>query len=93
MSIAGQRIIATSAVRCVGNTLLLNGSLYSPPFRVEAIGAAGTMRTHLDASPGVALFKQAAEYYGLGYTVATADRLVLPAYPNIPVLSYAKPLN
>ena len=31
MSIAGQRVIATSAVRCVGNTLLLNGEVYSPP--------------------------------------------------------------
>ena len=34
MTIAGQRVIATSAVRCVGNTLLLNGEVYSPPFRV-----------------------------------------------------------
>ncbi|MGH9060280.1 MAG: DUF881 domain-containing protein, partial [Acidimicrobiales bacterium] len=38
MTIAGQRVIATSAVRCVGNTLLLNGEVYSPPFRVAAIG-------------------------------------------------------
>ena len=28
-----QRIIATSVVRCVGNTLLLNGRTYSPPYR------------------------------------------------------------
>jgi uncharacterized protein YlxW (UPF0749 family) len=27
MTIAGQRVIATSAVRCVGNTLLLNGDV------------------------------------------------------------------
>ena len=31
MTIAGQRVIATSAVRCVGNTLLLNGEVFSPP--------------------------------------------------------------
>ena len=69
MSIAGQRVIATSAVRCVGNTLLLNGEVFSPPFRVVAIGPSSTMQKELDASPGVTLFKQAAEFYGLGYTV------------------------
>ena len=33
-----QRIIATSAPRCVGNTLLLNGRTYSPPYVITAIG-------------------------------------------------------
>ena len=72
MSIAGQRVIATSAVRCVGNTLLLNGRVYSPPFRTEAIGPSVTMQAQLARSPGVALFEEAAGYYGLGYTVETA---------------------
>src|SRR6185437_17020012 len=63
MSIAGQRVIATSAVRCVGNTLLLNGEVYSPPFRVVAIGPATQLQNNLDGSPAVRLFKQAAEFY------------------------------
>ena len=35
-----QRIIGTSAPRCVGNTLLLNGRTYSPPYVITAIGDA-----------------------------------------------------
>ena len=35
-----QRIIATSVPRCVGNTLLLNGRTYSPPYTITAIGNA-----------------------------------------------------
>jgi uncharacterized protein YlxW (UPF0749 family) len=89
MTISGQRVIATSAVRCVGNTLLLNGAVYSPPFRVAAIGPAGTMQDRLDASPGVQLFRSAAEYYGLGYTVEQQDKLDLPAYSGPVTLSYA----
>lgn len=89
MTIAGQRVIATSAVRCVGNTLLLNGDVYSPPFRVEAVGPYQDMRAQLDKSPGVALFKQAAGYYGLGYTVESQDRLQLPAFHGPIGLSYA----
>jgi uncharacterized protein YlxW (UPF0749 family) len=89
MTIAGQRVIATSAVRCVGNTLLLNGEVYSPPFRVAAIGPAPTMESRLNSSPGVAEFREAAGYYGLGYTVETDDDLTLPAYDNPVSLTYA----
>ena len=90
MSVAGQRVIATSAVRCVGNTLLLNGNVYSPPFRVAAIGPSATMLDRLDASPGVALFREAAGYYGLGYTVETQATMSLPAYTGSLTLSYAR---
>lgn len=90
MTIAGQRVIATSAVRCVGNTLLLNGEVYSPPFRVAAIGPYQRMRGALDKSPGVALFKEAAGYYGLGYTVELQYRLTLPAFHGPIGLAYAK---
>jgi uncharacterized protein YlxW (UPF0749 family) len=90
MTINGQRVIATSAVQCVGPTLLLNGEVYSPPFRVAAIGPARTMQARLGLSPGVRLFQQAASYYGLGYTVETLDRLDVPAYTGQLTLTYAK---
>jgi uncharacterized protein YlxW (UPF0749 family) len=90
MSIAGQRMIATSAVRCVGNTLLLNGEVYSPPFRVAAIGPYRPMEKALDASPGVKLFQQAAGYYGLGYTTESQAALRLPAYRGTIGLAYAR---
>jgi uncharacterized protein YlxW (UPF0749 family) len=91
VSVAGQRLVPTSAVRCVGPTLLLNGEVFSPPYRVEAIGPSAAMRTALSSSPGVRLFEQAAEYYGLGYTVATDSDLRLPAYRGSLSLSYASP--
>ncbi len=89
VSIAGQRVIPTSAVRCVGNTLLLNGDVYSPPFRVAAIGPSATMQRQLDASPGVQTFREAASYYGLGYTVESKNRVDVPAYTGPLTLSYA----
>ena len=89
MSIAGQRVIATSAVRCVGNTLLLNGEVFSPPFRVAAIGPSRTMTAALGSSRGVQLFEQAAEYYGLGYTVEVSGDVRVPAYAGPLGLVYA----
>jgi uncharacterized protein YlxW (UPF0749 family) len=89
MTIAGQRVIATSAVRCVGNTLLLNGEVFSPPFRVAAIGPSATMLKTLASSPGVKLFREAAEFYGLGYTVGRQVNVELPAYTGSITLNYA----
>jgi uncharacterized protein YlxW (UPF0749 family) len=92
MSIMGQRVIATSAVRCVGNTLLFNGEVFSPPFAIEAIGPADRMRTALNKSPGVLLFAQAAKYLGLGYSVTGEADITVPAYTGVISLTYAEEL-
>jgi uncharacterized protein YlxW (UPF0749 family) len=69
-----QRIIATSVARCVGNTLLLNGRTYSPPYTITAIGDANAMQAALAAAPLVILYKQYVVRFGLGYTEhAVAD--------------------
>ncbi|MGS0685585.1 DUF881 domain-containing protein [Nakamurella sp. GG22] len=80
MMIMDQRVLTTSAVRCIGNTLLLQGRTYSPPFVVTAIGDATSMSAALDAEPGVQLLLQYVEKYQLGYTVTELDSVTLPAY-------------
>jgi uncharacterized protein YlxW (UPF0749 family) len=62
-----QRIIATSVPRCVGNTLLLNGRTYCPPYTITAIGNAAAMQAALAAAPLVILYKQYVVRFGLGY--------------------------
>jgi uncharacterized protein YlxW (UPF0749 family) len=85
----GQRLIATSAVRCVGNTLLLQGRTYSPPFVVTAIGDAAAMQDQLAASSGVALLQQAVDDFGLTFQVRRARSLDLPAYDGSFDMQYA----
>ena len=80
MTLMGQRIISTSAVRCVGNTVILHGRVYSPPFVVRAIGDTAAMREALDDEPGVQYFKTYVERFGLGYSVRRSRQLVFPAY-------------
>ncbi|TFV57557.1 DUF881 domain-containing protein [Geodermatophilus sp. DF01-2] len=80
VAIMDQRLLATSAVRCVGNVLLLQGRTYSPPFVVTAIGDADAVRAQLAASPQVQVFQQAVEDYGLGFAVQEQTELTLPAY-------------
>jgi uncharacterized protein YlxW (UPF0749 family) len=78
-----QRIITTSAPRCVGNTLLLNGRTYSPPFTITAVGDAAAMQAALAAAPLVTLYKQYVVRFRLGYTeqVVSDSRIVEYAEP------------
>ncbi len=92
MTLMGQRVISTSAVRCVGNTLILHGQVYSPPFVVTAVGDQAAMRRALDLSPGVQLFLEYVERFGLGYAVTQAPRTRLPGYDGplaLPLLAPA----
>jgi uncharacterized protein YlxW (UPF0749 family) len=80
MTLMGQRVISTSAVRCVGNTVVLHGRVYSPPFVVSAIGDPQRLKIALDQEPGVEFFRTFVDKYGLGYSVRTVDPMKLPAY-------------
>jgi uncharacterized protein YlxW (UPF0749 family) len=89
VAIMDERLIATSAVRCVGNTLLLQGRTYSPPFVVTAIADASAVRAQLDASPQVAVFQHAVEDFGLTFAVRERESVDLPAYDGPLDLEYA----
>ncbi len=80
MTLMGERVISTSAVRCVGNTLILHGRVYSPPFVVTAVGDPASLRDALDVEPGVQLFLDYRDRFGLRYGVTSAAKAVLPAY-------------
>ena len=87
-----QRLISTSAVRCVGNTLILQGRVYSPPYRITAVGDQNKLRKAIDDSPAIQNYLQYVDAYGLGWKVAADDRLTLPAYTGVVDLRYAQPV-
>jgi len=87
-----QRIIATSAPRCVGNTLLLNGRTYSPPYVISAIGNAAAMQEALSEAPMVSLYKQYAVRFGLGYTEESRE-VELAGYVPPVRMKFAQPIG
>jgi uncharacterized protein YlxW (UPF0749 family) len=80
LQLMDQRVISTSAVRCVGSTLLLQGRIYPPPYRITAIGPVGPMRDALDVAPAVGVYRQYVDLVGLRYDVSTEAEVTLPAY-------------
>ena len=80
VSVMGQRLISTSAVRCVGNTVILQGQVYSPPFVIEAVGNVDSLTAALDQDESVRFFREWADVVGLGYEQTAARQMTLPAY-------------
>ncbi|MBF6050879.1 DUF881 domain-containing protein [Streptomyces eurocidicus] len=91
IQVMDQRLISTSAVRCVGNTLLLQGRVYSPPYKVTAVGDRGALRKALDTSPAIQNYLQYVTAYGLGWKIDQHDAVTLPGYSGTVDLHYAKP--
>ncbi|MCA2212798.1 DUF881 domain-containing protein [Jidongwangia harbinensis] len=80
MSIMDVRVISTSAVRCVGNTLLLHGQPFSPPFKITAIGEPTALHRALESAGGVQQFRAAVADYGLGYQETVERNVTVRAY-------------
>jgi uncharacterized protein YlxW (UPF0749 family) len=85
-----QRVISTSAVRCVGNTLILQGRVYSPPYRVTAIGNVAAMQRALDESPQINVYQEYVQALGLGWSVVPHNSVTIPAYTGSLELRYAE---
>lgn len=94
MTIQGQRVVATTAVKCVGNTIVLEGVPYAPPYEITAIGDQSALLAALHADPKVQIFQQYVAVHHLGYTEQRLAQVRMPAYSGImPDLAVARPTN
>ncbi len=91
VSMQDQRVVSGTAPRCIGNTLLLGGRTYSPPYVMTALGDPARLAATLDNEPGVRVFQQYALRYGLGYDAEMSNDLAVPAYEGSIRMRYATP--
>jgi uncharacterized protein YlxW (UPF0749 family) len=89
MQIMDRRITSVSAVRCVGNVIILDGQVYSPPFSITAIGSPARLTDALDTASEVQIYRQWADYIGLGFGVSEHESVLLPAATGPTTLSFA----
>ena len=90
IAINGQRLVGTSAVLCVGNTLLLNGTVHSPPYAISAIGPA---RDRFEADRLVRRLRADAARFGLRFSVERTGDLAVPAFEGATSFRYARPVE
>jgi uncharacterized protein YlxW (UPF0749 family) len=90
MTIQGQRVISTTGVKCVGNTVVLHGIPYAPPYVISAIGDQSRLEAALDGSRSVGIYQQYVAAYGLRYEQHRSPRLEFPAHVGTLDLTYAQ---
>jgi uncharacterized protein YlxW (UPF0749 family) len=93
ISLQGQRLISTTGIKCVGNTVVLEGVPYSPPYRIEAVGNIEAMRAGLEESRSVQIYNDYVDAYGLGLSVQPSSNLDIPGYEVTPRLQWAEPIE
>ncbi|MGW1714173.1 DUF881 domain-containing protein [Streptomyces sp. NPDC002156] len=93
IKVMDQRLISTSAVRCVGNTLILQGRVYSPPYKITAVGDPEKLRDALTASKAIQNYMVYVNVYGLGWQVDEDGTVTLPGYSGTVDLQYAEPVK
>ncbi|MFD7746799.1 DUF881 domain-containing protein [Streptomyces sp. NPDC059698] len=93
IQVMDQRLISTSAVRCVGNTLILQGRVYSPPYKVTAVGDPDRLKRALNESSAIQNYLLYVKAYGLGWKVDEDRAVTLPGYSGTVDLHYARPVQ
>lgn len=88
IAINGERLIATSEIRCTGSTVSVNNNRYAAPYTVTAIGNAKELADALNLRGGVV---DSLAIWNISCEITKQVNLTIPAYTGSTDLKYAKP--
>lgn len=90
ISINGQRVIATTAIRCVGPTIQVNSVKVASPFYIKAIGNSKYLESALNIKNGVV---DSLKAYGIEVEIKTDNSITIDKYDLALKLRYAKEIK
>ena len=90
VSINGQRLAVTSAIRSAGGAVLVDFRPVSSPYTIEAIGHPDLLPSRFGTSSAARRFRGYVQQYGMTFSAQRAGSIVLPAAPA-PDEGYARP--
>ncbi len=78
ISINGQRLLATTEVRCIGPAILINkNKRLTPPYVISAIGNPDTLDSSLKMKGGVT---ETLQFWGIQVAVEKKPEVIVPAF-------------
>lgn len=89
ISVNGQRLIATSEIRCAGPTLSVNNTRYTPPYEILAIGDPKTLDNALKMRGGIV---ETLRFWGIQVAISKTEQVIVPAYKSSFRFDYAQPI-
>lgn len=93
MTIQGQRVVSTTGIKCVGNTVILQNVPYAPPYVLTAVGPTDQLLDSLTGNNYIQAYLSAVSAYDLGWQVDVEPSVKLPAYDGPTEMRYARPIT
>lgn len=90
IAINGQRVVATTEIRCAGPTISVNNERSAPPFQIKAIGNTETMENALKMRGGVI---ETLGVWGIKINMKAEKNINIPAYNRVNNFKYAVPVE
>lgn len=90
IDVNGSRIISTSAVRCVGPSILINDEKMTPPYKIHAVGKADQLEAAMNLNGGVI---DNLKVWGFTINITKHQEMTIPKYNGIINFSSATSTN
>ena len=71
ISVNGERVLATTEVRCAGPVILVNGQRLAPPYEIKAIGDPDNLDASLRMRDGIV---ELLKYYGFDVSIVKSNK-------------------
>jgi uncharacterized protein YlxW (UPF0749 family) len=95
VTIAGQRIVSTTGIKCEGNSVQLQGVPYPQPYVIEAIGDPAALGAAIDGDSYVDRYREDAADpdVAVGWDLQFEQTITAPAFDGLRDLNFAQPLT
>lgn len=90
ISINNERVVVTSSVDCIVNTILINSTKTIPPFKISAVGDANKIIKQFESADNLKDIKKRVKSQGLVFQIEKNNSLTLPAFGGSFVIEHAK---
>jgi uncharacterized protein YlxW (UPF0749 family) len=94
VTIQGQRVVSTTGIRCIGNSVQLQGVPYSQPYRISAVGDVASLTDAIADDAYLQVYRADAVNpdINVGWDEVVEDKITAPAYDGLTDLQYAHAL-
>jgi len=90
IAINDQRVVATTAIRCVGTLITVNGVTISPPYEIVAIGDPDKLTKALTMPGGIV---DGLRQMGIVVHITRYSDVIVPSLGVTPPLQFARPIE
>ena len=89
MTVQGVRVTDRTVIRCIGNAILVDGTSFSPPYVIQAIGDPAALHAAVASNPRMVNYQAYVAKYGLGWDMQTKDALSFAPATTSLTVNYA----